>query len=94
MQNPELSRRKISPSALRKLGWSPAGYRSYVHRDGWYIQHCGHPTALWPYLLYAPDGRPIMTGAAFGKPADHGKAWPTVAAAADYVFTQTRSFAR
>ena len=29
----------------------------------------------------------ILTGVAFGMPADYGRAWPTVASAVDYVAT-------
>jgi hypothetical protein len=84
-----LSRRRISPQELRRLGWepdpTPLFRRCYTHKDGWKIQHCGHPTALWPYLLIDPKGRAVLTGAAFGKPTFYGTAWPTVASAVDYV---------
>ncbi len=30
--------------------------------NGWVIQHCGHPTALYPYLLFHPDGRVVTLG--------------------------------
>lgn len=26
------------------------------HDSGWEVQHCGHPTANWPYLLVDPEG--------------------------------------
>lgn len=71
-------RRKISRKELRAAGWAPAaGYRTYRHTAGWFIEHCGHPTALWPYMLYDPAGAPIL--------APNGYAWPTIAAAVDYV---------
>lgn len=38
------------------------------HAARWSIQHCGHPTALWPYYITDPDGRPHIdpvTGRAF-----------------------------
>lgn len=84
-----LSSRTISPKELRFRGWEPAGgRRNYNHKDGWTIRHCGHPTALWPYILRNPAGYMILTGAAFGNPPDYGRAWPTVASAVDYVATQ------
>ena len=89
-----LSHRRISPKELRAHGWTAepkqrytAG-RSYWHRDGWHISHCGHPTALWPYILRTPAGDMVLTGAAFGNPPDYGTAWPSVASAVDYVATQ------
>ena len=82
----DLSHRRITPKELEARGWVKVrGYRTYQHRNGWLIQHCGHPTALWPYALYDPEGQMILTGAAFGYPRDHGRAWPSIAAAVDYV---------
>jgi len=88
-----LSHRRISPKELRAQGWEPAKRhkshlfgRDFTHKDGWKITHCGHPTALWPYILQTPDGRMILTGAAGPlRRADFGTAWPTVASAVDYV---------
>jgi hypothetical protein len=87
----DLSRRKISPKELRLRGWSPepkSRYRCYRHEAGWRIEHCGHPTALWPYLLIDPDGRIYLTGAAVSGNRAYGTAWPTIAAAVDYVASQ------
>lgn len=39
----------------------------YAHPAGYAIEHCGHPTALWPYALYGPDGKMIL--------APNGRAW-------------------
>lgn len=25
--------------------------------SGWWIEHCGHATAIFPYVAYDPDGR-------------------------------------
>src|SRR3954471_18568760 len=91
----DLSRRRISPKELRSRGWTalprpdnhPAS-KQYRHAEGWRIEHCGHPTALWPYALFDPAGRMICTGAAFGNPPDFGTAWPSVASAVDFVATQ------
>jgi hypothetical protein len=91
------NRKIISPKELKAQGWTKTGSRFdpgnfgrvYTHKDGWKISHCGHPTALWPYLLTDPDGRIILTGVlGSGNPA-HGTAWPTVAQAVDFVATRT-----
>lgn len=42
--------RRLDNGAAGKLG------ARYGHRDGWVIEHCGHPTALWPYALISPTG--------------------------------------
>jgi hypothetical protein len=60
--------------------------QTYSHRDGWHLSHCGHPTALWPWLLVDPAGRIILTGAAGPlKNRTFGTAWPTVAQAVYFV---------
>lgn len=85
--------RRISPKQLRDAGWTAlprtdkAG-RDYRHRDGWRIEHCGHPTALWPYLLIDPDGGIVLAGAAGPlRNPTYGTAWSTVRKAVDYVAT-------
>jgi hypothetical protein len=75
-------RRRISPKELNTKGWKPLGGRTYRHVTGWLIEHCGHPTALWPYALYDPSGKMILTPS--------GRAWPTVASAVDYVDTHDK----
>lgn len=79
------SRRRISPKELAAKGWTPLGGRTYKHKNGWVIEHCGHPTALYPYALYkvgADQQRMKMIL------APNGHAWHTVAAAVDYVEAQ------
>jgi hypothetical protein len=46
----------------------------YQHPRGYLIEHCGHPTALWPYALYGPDGHLIL--------APNGRGWQKVIDAA------------
>jgi hypothetical protein len=81
--------RQISPKELKSLGWEPSGQRRcYQHKAGWTLEHCGHPTALYPYLLRDAAGNVYLTGAAVSGRADFGTAWPTVASAVDFVATQ------
>src|SRR5215469_2795866 len=88
------TRRRISPQQLAALGWvrlnpcAPSIAARFEHRDGWRLQHCGHPTANYPWLLTDPTGRVILTGAINGK-TQQGRAWPCIAWAVDYVSTQT-----
>ena len=34
----------------------------WEHRDGWRLEHCGHPTANWPWALYDRNGRMVCQG--------------------------------
>lgn len=82
----------ISPKAMAALGWTALRRvpntcgRGYVHTAGWSIQHCGHPTANWPYLLVDPNGEWVLMGAqgVYRNP-DYGRAWRTVEQAVEYV---------
>jgi protein gp37 len=40
---------------------------------GWTVEHCGHPTANFPYMVYTPEGRAVL--------APNGRAFQTLAAA-------------
>jgi len=85
----DFSVRRISPQQLAQQGWrahQTVGGRTYVwlHRLGWILQHCGHPTANYPWELRDPSGHVVLTGAAAGDPMT-GRAWPTLASAAQYV---------
>lgn len=44
----------------------------WVHGSGCRVAHCGHPTALRPYLGFAPDGAIVKraNGQAFSKLAE------------------------
>lgn len=59
------ARREPDPPAWRKIAGDPLGgkFVTYQHpASNWRIQHCGHPTALWPYYLISPDGlHPIVS---------------------------------
>jgi hypothetical protein len=70
-----MSRRTILRAPWRRVdgGTGKMGAR-YAHPAGYRIEHCGHPTALWPYALYGPDGQMIL--------APNGRAWRKVVYAA------------
>ena len=53
---------------------------TYRHASGWVIQHCGHPTANYPYALYNPEGFMVL--------APNGRAWRNLVIAAAHVATQ------
>jgi hypothetical protein len=42
--------------------------KAHLHRFGeWTVEHCGHPTALFPWSIVSPAGAFI--------PAPNGRAW-------------------
>jgi hypothetical protein len=49
-------------------------FGTWRHRSGWLVRHCGHPTALWPYYLIAPDGTELVE-------VDGHRTWSTLAQA-------------
>ena len=70
-----MSRRTLLPAPWRRTdGGSGKLFARYVHPSGYTIQHCGHPTANYPYALYGPDGRMIL--------APNGRAWAKLSFAA------------
>ncbi|HKD62356.1 MAG TPA: hypothetical protein VKB47_17970 [Terracidiphilus sp.] len=85
----------VSQKELAGRGWictrrGLGKHARYAHRDGWMLEHCGHATALTPWILRDRDGRMILTGAAGEhKNPEFGTAWPTLRAATDYVATIT-----
>lgn len=46
----------VLPEPWRRTddGWTGKCGARYEHPAGYHIEHCGHPTALWPYALYGP----------------------------------------
>lgn len=84
-----LVERRISPAALVKLGWERiekgAPFPRFRHRDGWLLEHCGHPTANYPYLLTNRVGSVILTGVIDHDDPLLGRAWPCVAWVAEWV---------
>jgi hypothetical protein len=93
-----MRRRGLSHKAMEGHGWrrtDPKPWRklsaTWKHRDGWRLEHCGHPTALHPWALYDPKGRMHCTGLAVvgpehGRPV-YGSAWDSLEDAAEYVTT-------
>lgn len=75
------------PALGLRAGWTRVDPRPWtkcrarwVHASGWKLNHCGHPTALRPWALYAPDGRMVLRGAEHGDPTK-GAAWERLDAA-------------
>lgn len=77
----------VSHAMMRRLGfvrmdrrpWEKTAAR-WENGSGWSIEHCGHPTALNPWQLFAPDGRPIA--------APNGRHWTNLLAPATLVASQ------
>ena len=85
-------RRGISHKRAAALGWTRTDARPWTKlgarwrtANGWTLEHCGHPTANWPWDLHDPDGVRHRLGSAFH--ADHrlGYAWPNLLTAMRYV---------
>ena len=55
----------------RRPGWDKIRKHVWLHTSGWIIEHCGHPTANWPYVAIdnAGDGKWLLTpsGRGFSK---------------------------
>ena len=52
-----------SPREVRALGFTASGQglSRRFERLGYSVQHCGHPTALWPWYGIRPDGSYILS---------------------------------
>lgn len=88
----------ISSKQIERLGWermTPASWgkcaQRWEHTSGWTLEHCGHPTAHWPWLLYDPNGNRVLTGIIGPyQRADFGTAWPNLLEPMQYVFQLTQ----
>jgi hypothetical protein len=76
---------------MHAAGWTRTGGApgdksgaEWTHRAGWRLRHCGHPTAVTPWALFAPSGEMHCTGARAGNPK-LGTAWPDLRSAVEYV---------
>lgn len=85
-------RQRFSPRAAAARGWRRVDSRAHgklgalwLHVAGWALAHCGHPTALYPWALVAPDGSVHCTGAARGGDPQNGLAWTGLEPAMAYV---------
>lgn len=71
----------ISTKQLAATGWKRtnpgATFASYEHEAGWHLDHCGHPTANYPYSLYDPTGK--------WTPAPNGKNFQNVQKAVEWL---------
>ena len=69
---PSRSRKLRAGKSVNGIAWESSGgptcgKRFWYGDTGWWIEHCGHPTAIRPYLIMAPDGHPVY--------APNGAAW-------------------
>jgi len=78
----------MSHARAAKLGWrrvDPKPWRKtsaiWRHERGWLIEHCGHPTANWPWAMY--DRRGVLTLCC-------GRGWRTLEAAMTYVANEIK----
>lgn len=89
-----MRRAAISHKAMAAAGWRRVDARPWGklaafwdHRHGWTLQHCGHPTALRPWILRDAAGEMWLTGAQYATPPnrDFGTAWPSLSHAVEFV---------
>lgn len=83
---------RLSPKAMAAAGWTRTDgtkgklHAVWKHAAGWCLQHCGHPTALYPWLLISPAGGWVLTGVRGPfRRADYGQAWENLAVAVAFV---------
>ncbi len=87
---PQLSHKHMANKGWERVDARPWGKLAarWRHAEGWWLEHCGHPTAHWPLALYDPKGRLHCTGLwAGGTNPTHGTAFPDLAAVVEYVDT-------
>jgi hypothetical protein len=82
----------VSHKRAAALGWTRVDPKPWSKLDalwlsscGWRIEHCGHPTANWPWALYDPKGRMHLYGGRDGRPTC-GVAWGNLEDAMSYVY--------
>jgi hypothetical protein len=66
-------RRCTLPAPWRRIDKAPGKlWACYAGPSGYRIEHCGHPTANWPWALYSPKGELLVgrNGMAFRLLAD------------------------
>lgn len=70
----------LFPTARKVSGWDAFGegvQRRFRHPSGWRIEHCGHPTARWPWVVTDPQGDEV--------PGPGGHHWGSLQDAKDAV---------
>ena len=89
-----MSAARVSHKMMTAHGWrrvDPRPWRKtaarWAHKSGWRLEHCGHPTALWPWMLISPAGEVVLSGVLYGRPPAHGTAWPDLRTAIEWVAT-------
>lgn len=87
-----MRRPAISSKRCADLGWIRIDPRPWTklrahwqHRDGWLLEHCGHPTATFQWALYDPMGRMHLRGVLGGHSPVCGRAWASLEEAMKYV---------
>lgn len=66
----------LFPTIRKVSGWDAAGEgltRRFRHPTGWRIEHCGHATARWPWIVTDPQGNDL--------PSPGGHHWGSLSAA-------------
>lgn len=86
-----ISKKRKARDGWRRIDPRPWGKCAarWEHVDGWKLSHCGHPTALHPWELRAPDGVMVLTGVMNGGAWYHGTAWNTLDDAMQWVATHS-----
>jgi hypothetical protein len=82
-----VKRKRISkpPPGWTRVDSNRGKFARWVHESGWRIEHCGHPTALWPWAIFDPDGNMHCGGGRDGGNPRLGYAWPNLTEAFAYV---------
>lgn len=83
--------------SITSLGWrrtDPRPWRKlsarWAHLSGWTLEHCGHQTAHWPWILKDPQGLMHLTGGHYHGDPTLGTCWPTLEMAANYAAVYMR----
>lgn len=88
------SHKQMGEAGWRRVDAKPWGKLAafWRHRAGWTLQHCGHPTALRPWILRDAAGEMWLTGAQYATPPNRtfGTAWPSLADVVEFLATHEK----